>query len=399
MVEVVEELAAVREEIDTADGPGVGRLFLAFFRLGLTAFGGPAIIGQIRSLAVEQRGWLDDAAFTDGVVLSQSIPGGTVIQVATYVGLKVRGVAGAAAAFLGLVLPAFLLMLLFSQFYAASRNIPAVQSVFAGLQVVVVTIVAQAAFSFGKQIVGSFSCCGVAVACAAALSLGADPFLVIVGSALTGTVILREDSAPAAPVVAVHDGRVLPTVLVAALITPIALYLLHRSNPGLCSLSLLMLRVNFLSFGGALSALPLMHHEIVSRGWMDGQAFLDGIALGQITPGPISITGTFIGYFLFGLPGALVTSVATFAPSFLLLIVVEPYFGRLKGSPAFARASRGVACCFVGLLVFVTITFGRGINWDLLRSLLAIGALLALFKKIDLPLIVLAAGVCSMAFL
>ena len=387
------EVAATPEE--SATPPSVRSVFYEFLKLGCTAFGGPAIIAHIRELAVGRKHWLDGERFKDGVILSQSIPGATAMQVAAYVGLKTCGVRGAAAAYVGLGLPAFFLMLILSEFYASSRYVTPVVALFGGLQVIVVAVVAHAALSFGTETARSVRCSGLAIASALLLGYGVNPFLVIVGSAVAGLLMFRDLVIAPAPVGPWGKGQVRRTLATAAVIGVVGLGLLYVTSDRLFSLSLLMLRINFFAFGGGLSSLPLMHHEIVSRGWMESRAFMDGIALGQITPGPISITGTFIGYLLLGLTGAIVATIATFSPSFILLLASEPYFERMKSSQAFARASKGILSCFVGLLCYVTYRFGHDVPWDLARVLLVVAAFGALMRKIDILLIVLVGAIFS----
>ena len=113
--------------------PTVQELFLSFFRLGLTAFGGPAMIAEIRKTAVGKKEWLSEASFRDGTALCQMIPGATAMQAAAYVGLRSRGIGGGAASFIGFGLPACILMLILSALYARAHALPAVVSVFTGL--------------------------------------------------------------------------------------------------------------------------------------------------------------------------------------------------------------------------------------------------------------------------
>ena len=128
----------------------VRSLFLSFLRLGLTAFGGPAMVAYIGELAVKRKKWLDQLTFKTGVALAQSIPGATAMQTAAYVGLRVRGIPGALASYVGFGLPAFLFMVILSSLYAASRDLPWVTSLFHGLQVIVVAVVANATYTFGR---------------------------------------------------------------------------------------------------------------------------------------------------------------------------------------------------------------------------------------------------------
>jgi len=126
---------------------------------------------------------------------------------------------------------------------------------------------------------------------------------------------------------------------------------------------------------------------------------MDGIALGQVTPGPIVITATFVGYIVQSLPGAVVATIAVFTPSFFLVVTLAPLFDRLKSSPYFAKIIEGILASFVGLLLFVLIKFTMVIPWDVLRIVLGVAALVALLRKVDILYVVLVGAVLSVAFL
>ena len=167
-------------------------------------------------------------------------------------------------------------------------------------------------------------------------------------------------------------------------------------GPSLFLLFISFLRMGSTAFGGAFGSVPLMFHEIVeARGWMDAPTFLNGIVLGQFTPGPIVITATFVGYLLYGIPGALVATLAVFSPSFMILIGVAPWFDRLRSSSWFTRAIRGILCSFVGLLFTVTIRFALNVQWGWPHMVVAAGAFLALFFKVDLLWVILAGAAIS----
>jgi chromate transporter len=154
--------------------------------------------------------------------------------------------------------------------------------------------------------------------------------------------------------------------------------------------------IDIFAFGGGFASVPLMFHEIVAvRSWMDAQTFMDGIALGQITPGPIVITATFVGYMVHGLIGAIVATVSVFLPSFLIVVGIVPYFDRVRNSIYFTRASSAVLCSFVGLLLTLIFRFASNIPWDVPRILLTAAALAALLFKIGIIWIVLAGIVIS----
>ena len=154
-------------------------LFFAFLWLGATAFGGPAMVLYIRRLAVERRRWLTADAFDDGVALCQVIPGATAMQSAAYVGLRSRGVAGAATTFVGFGLPSFVFMLTLSAMYSWAPGLPVVVSAFSGLRAVIVGLMANAAVSFGRTSLHRWSHAAIATLAAALFGAGASPILVI----------------------------------------------------------------------------------------------------------------------------------------------------------------------------------------------------------------------------
>ncbi len=378
--------------------PSVATLFLAFLRLGVTCFGGPAMVAYIKDMVVTRKHWLDEETMNDGVVLAQSLPGVIAMDAAAYVGLRLRGIRGAFATYIGFTLPAFLLMLVFTASYMASRSLPRVMSLMAGLQVLVVAIIANATFSFGKSVIRSLRSVIVAVLCAALLLAHISPFIVILLAALLGAVLIRNGAA--APAVVPPRGHAqgrLKQVILLAIPVIAGMVILYFANRKLFGLALLMMNINVFSFGGGYTAVPLMLHEVVNvHHWIPRTMLMDGIALGQVTPGPISITATFIGYVLYGLLGAVVGTVAMYSPCFLLLIAVTPYYDRLKSSAVFARISKGIAASFVGLLLFATVYFAIAVPWDVKRTLLGLVALAALLRKVDIFYVVVIGAAISL---
>jgi len=381
--------------------PTVKGLFVSFFRLGLTAFGGPAMVAQIRELSTRRHQWLDETDFKNGVALCQSIPGATAMQTAAYVGLRVRGVSGAFAAYLGFGLPAFIFMLILSVLYTQFNGLPKFISLFNGLQVIVVAIIFNATYSFGRNIANNYKKILIALLAAISFWFGVSPFMVIIGAGILGMVFLR---ASASSTSVSHEkketqwnARQIAGLLVTFLICFAGLYFI---SPILFNLAAVMLKIDLFAFGGGFASLPLMLHEIVmGRGWLDSKTFMDGIALGQVTPGPIVITATFVGYLVYGLSGAIVATIAIFTPSFFMLIIVAPFFDRLKNSVYFMKAIDGIFVSFVGLLLFVCIKFTTTVPWDIARILLGLAALTALLRKVDILYIVLAGAVISVFIL
>ncbi|MGQ9745382.1 MAG: chromate efflux transporter [Dissulfurimicrobium sp.] len=373
-------------------------LFISFLRLGLTAFGGPAMIAHIKELSVRRKGWLDDKTFNDGITLCQAIPGATAMQMAAYVGLKTRGIPGALASYLGFGLPAFFLMLALSAGYMKTMGISWTISLFAGLQVIVVAIVANSTFVFGRSILKNHKGIFIAAMSAALFWRGVNPFLVVIGSGMAGAFLFRDIGGASQPSYSKNDSFMIKRAVKVCTAMAAGLAVLYATDSRLFNLALLMMKIDMFAFGGGFASLPLMLHEIVSvRKWLDSKTFMDGIALGQVTPGPIVITATFVGYLLYGIAGSVVATIAIFTPSFVVLTVSAPIFDRMKTSGYFMSVSMGILSSFVGLLFYVTLKFASVVPWDIMRMLLMLAALAALFKKIDIFYIVIAGAAVSLA--
>lgn len=282
----------------SAQQVSVSSLFLEFLRLGLTAFGGPAMVAYIRDLAVRKKCWLSEEAFADGAALCQSIPGATAMQTAAYVGLRVGGTAGSLAAFVGFGLPAFVFMVVLSGFYTVSRDIQPVASAFRGLHVIVVALIANAVVTFGRSSIKTWRDAILACGAATFLFFRGSPILAIVAAAGVAALLYRDASLPMKAVQTGHRSRpTLRLVLPVLIAGGAALATLFVTNRQMFDLATVMVKVDLFAFGGGFASVPVMLHQVVDvRNWMDSRTFMDGIALGQVTPGPIVITVTFVGY-------------------------------------------------------------------------------------------------------
>ncbi len=379
--------------------PRPGSIFLAFLRIGATAFGGPAMVPYIGGLAVRRR-WLSREEFAEGVALCQSIPGATAMQTAAFVGLRAAGPRGAIAAYAGFGLPAVALMIAASAAYARALDLAVFQSTFRGLRAVIVALIANAAFMFARRHVRSWVDGLVALGCAAALYLGLNPVAAIAGAIAIELLLQRRR--PAATPGAFQErfpgaARAAARIALGGLVlTPV----LFALAPRLGALALVCVKIDAVAFGGGFASIPLMFHEMVEvRHWVPAMTFIDGIALGQVTPGPIVVTTTFVGYQFAGLAGALVATVAVFFPSFLLVVAVAPWFDRLRARPWFAPALRGALLSFVGLLVFVTYGIARTLHWNFAAGALSVVAFVALRAGVSVPLVVLASAVAAVVLM
>jgi chromate transporter len=184
--------------------------------------------------------------------------------------------------------------------------------------------------------------------------------------------------------------------LIAAVLTVTLLAGPRLWAPALAELNLTLMKLGALAFGGGFTLVPLIQHEVVEdRGWLTTREFIDGIALGQVTPGPIVITATFVGYRIAGFAGAVGSTVAVFLPSFLVLMVALPHYDRIKGLRTVRWMIQGVLAAFIALLLSVLVEFGRASLVDWKTVGLATATAIALWWKIDLLLIVAGAAILS----
>jgi len=389
--------ATLTEQPATMSTPHCRRLFADFFLLGATAFGGPAIIAQMRRLSVVQRHWMSASEFDEGIALSQALPGATAMQCAAYAGLRLRGFRGALASFVGLGLPAFLLMLAASVGYPHAAGLLTAQATLRGLRVAVVAIVAWSALGFARTQTRTSADLIFVGLSTLLLLLGCHPVLVVGVTAVAG--LLRSgqrEAVPVLPPAAPIGGHLVKWVGLLMLAATCGVGVLLLTAPSLALLGLAMMKIDMVAFGGGFAALPLMQDEFVtSSAAVAASTFMDGIAFGQVTPGPIVVTATFIGYQIHGLPGAIVATAGIFFPSFTLVVAVGPWFERLQRNPRFRSATKAASLAFVGLLVSVTLRLARSLPWTTGHVLLALAALAGLRVGIKTYWIVFACGLLA----
>jgi chromate transporter len=376
------------------ENPSCFELFLSFFWIGLTGFGGLAMTAHIRKHIVDKRKWLDANTFDSGLALCQVIPGAIVMQLSAYVGLKIKGVRGAVISFIGFGLPAFLIMLILSVLYKQSKNITGVELVLNGLRVVIVAIVANAAYIFGQKNFKNVNDWIIAVIAAGLFLTKLHPFLVLLIASLLGIVLTKKDFASTGKL---SKARTFKFFLIILLVVAVCSTMLFFVNKEYFTLATIMLRIDLFSFGGGLAAMPIMFHELVDLfGWFDKKTFMDGVILGQVTPGSIIIAATFFGYMHFGAIGSIIATVCVFTPSFLILMGIIPFFDKLSSYPQFNKVINGILCSFVGLLTVVTYRFAIDIKWDFVNLLFTGVAFVLLARKVDVIWVILGGVLISL---
>jgi chromate transporter len=389
--------------MSTHERPGLARLFFSFLVLGMTAFGGPAMVPFIRRMAVKRRGWITAESFDLGVATAQFLPGATAMQVAAYVGYRVRGVGGAVAAYLGFGLPAFGLMLGLSAIYFHARDAALAEAAFRGFKAVVTALVLSSALDFARSYLRSPLAAALALVAGVAFFLGGNPILILLAVCAVAALAFPREAArgdavaepePAAAVPGGAWSHVGPALQVAA--APLAvLALLAWLRPDLFSLAVLMAKIDCFAFGGGYVSLPLMLHEVTSRGIMGEAMFMDAVALGQITPGPIIITAAFVGYWMSGVLGAAVGAAFVFTPSLLLLLLAVPWADRLSRSAVARRVLAGSLVTLVGLMAAIGLRFGLAVAWGPAEIFVGVGALLALRLRVNVLWVVGGGGLVS----
>ena len=370
----------VRAEPEGLGRPRVGlwSLFLSYLRIGAMAFGF-AILAEMRALVKRER-WLSEPELNEGIALVQLYPGPVMVDLTAYVGYRLRGVTGALAATAGFVLPSFVLMVALSAIYFALGAIWWVRPLFLGLEALVVGVVVQMMMDFGAQNVRGREEAVIAAAAFAALLLRLNAVLIVLVALAAGALLLRppeSGGAAAANQPAVSPGRLRApwsevAVALVVVASAVGFFVLGGS---LGALGLSFLKIGAVAFGNGMTIMPLLQAEAVNaHGWLTLREFADGIALGQVTPGPFLITAAFVGYKLYGVVGAAVGTFAIFAPSFVMTLLFAELFGQIRHHVVVRGAVRGVLASFVGLLAVVALQLGQLALVGPAQIILAVGA-------------------------
>lgn len=339
-------------------------------------------MAQLRR-AILRKGWLSDEELQESLAFCQLLPGSLVTQLAAHVGWRLRRGPGAAVALTTYMLPAFLLMTALSAIYFRFGQVTAIATGLKGLRAATVGIVAWATFSLARIALKEWRALIIALAATAAFLLDANIVLVLLLAGGIGMVALPRESLPTTGVMTRRDrAETRRALLWAGSITMALAGLIVAARwwaPFYPALGAAFVKINLLAFGGGYTAAPLMYDAAVRQhAWVSAPEFVDGLTLGQVTPGPVIITATFIGYKLGGLAGALFSTLCVFLPSAVLLVVLAPEVQRLRRLRAVTRLIGGLLAAFIGMLLFVLWQVaGAGIV-DLLTCAIALGSIVSL---------------------
>jgi chromate transporter len=401
-------LTATTDETASSSFRDLLRYFLG---LGTWGFGGPiATVGYMQRDLVESRRWMDRSTFLDGVALGQTMPGPLAAQVAMWVGYVRRGALGALAVAAAFIAPSLLFVLAISAAYRHYEGLDVVTWLFRGVAPVVIAIIAIAAYKLaritdqrdlrlwaisagvcvltavtGSEIAPVFIGCGLLM-----LLIDAPPRMLDVRRLLR--LRGRRDEGPVA---------VLPLVGLLVARRSTSWLVLTASGGVLASVFLFFLITGATVFGSGLAILPVLRAGIVEQHhWLTNRQLLDGLSVGLLTPGPVVIAATFLGYQIAGLAGAAVATVGIFTPIYAGVVIPGRWFVRHRQHPQIQAFVRGATAAAAGAIAGAVIVLGRQIIVDVRSAVLAGAALLILVRfKVKEPILVAAGAVIGLLFL
>jgi chromate transporter len=387
----MKEVATATQSQQEQNQISLFHIFSAFFKMGLTAFG-PALAAEAKKNIVKRKKWLNEQEFLNGLALAQFIPGATFVTLTIFMGYRMRRLAGAVASFTGFILPPAALMILLSYLYFTYSNLALVATAFRGLNAIVVALIVNAILDLGRSAIKDWQSLLVAAASLAVAWFNQSVFLIILFAAVLSIIVYlpwkKEPPVKSAPVSSeVFPWREIAIILAVA----VGIAGLSALYPVLLQLENAFFWIGFLVFGNGFTMIPMIQQQVVNvHHWLNLDQFTAGIALGQITPGPILITAAFIGYKVAGVLGAIVATLAIFYHCFVMIIPIMPIYAKIKDNPWVKAIFKGLVASFIGLMVVVVIGMGRNSLTDYATASLSIVALAVLrLTKVDVLLVVL----------
>ena len=365
-------------------------------KLGTVGFGGPvALVGYMHRDLVEQRQWISEADYKEGLTLAQLMPGPLAAQLAIYLGYVHFGNLGATLAGVAFVLPSFLMVVALGAAYTAYGGLPWMQAVFYGVGAAVIGIIALSAYKLTTKSVGKDRLLWVIYLAAAVVTVVLESeivWLFLAGGLVYWLVKAppkkwwRMDGAALAFAVGEHANTA------SALATTV-------DWPTLGQIALFFGEAGAFVFGSGLAIVPFLYGGVVNgHQWLTERQFVDAVAVAMITPGPVVITVGFIGYLISGLAGAVVAALATFLPCYLFTIIPAPYFRKHGKRPGIVAFVDGVTAAAVGTIAGAVIVLGKRSIVDVPTAIIMAITLLLLWKakKIPEPVIVLLAALAGL---
>src|SRR5262245_21331994 len=355
----------------------------SLFKLGATSYGGPAIMGIMQAELQERRRWVSKERFVEGLAVANMLPGATATQLGIFPGYARAGWCGGLGGGLCFLMAAYVMLLALTIAYASLGLTPIARGALYALRPVVLALFAVAVYRLAKSTAGTVTelAIGVAAALASAgTSLGIVAVLILAGCA--GRLLLQPKK-PGLPV------RVLSSTLVFVILS--APWWLNTSafrwsaagripNPNsLLDLGTYFLTLGAFTIGGGLTMIAFIQDQVVAQfGWLTPREFIDGLALGQLTPGPVLMIAAYVGYKVAGIAGATVAATAAFLPSFIIMLVILPVLDRIRQLAWMRAVMRGMGPAVIGVLAVSLVRLAPAALPDLFAVIILIATLAAL---------------------
>jgi chromate transporter len=379
-------------------------LAMLFLRIGCTSIGGfMAMVSMTQNVIVERRRLLPASDLLDGLAMASVLPGPVAINVVAYTGYRLRGVAGAAVAMLCAVLPAFLCITALGGLYFRFGSMDAVRPLFLGVTPAIVAVVLAAGCRLWRSAVHDWRQAALGTVAALALTIlpGLPTTLTVMTiAAAVGLMCFRPAAQPVPPVATAAAESMpslpparRPGVILAALL-PLAWLSSSGAHGILFKLAAVFAGMSLMTFGGGYVFIPLLQHTVVDTyGWLRPQQFIDGLALTQLSPGPVMISSAFVGMKVAGVAGAAAASAGMFIPSAILMVAASGAMRRARHSVTLQAALCGVRATLAGMVFSAALTIARLAAPVWMSAFLCVLALVALVRfRIDAAWIVAAAA-------
>ena len=376
----------------TTTEPGrIGELVRYFLRLGCLGFGGPvALVGQMERELVDGKKWLTREQMREAIAICQSLPGPLAIQVGVYISYLRGGFWGAWAGGWAFILPNFIIVAALGALYVYLGDLQPVTAVFYGVSPAVIALILHSCYRLAKLGMEDWLQWAIAAVClAVTVILQAEVALLFIGAGIVGILYYGSlfKRTPAALAV---------TAPVLAQLAPSASASISGSILG--KLLLFFLKAGSLTFGSGLVIVPFLEQGLVQQfGWLDQRQFLIAVAIGMISPGPVVITATFVGYLVAGFWGSLVSTIGIFLPSFLFVLIAAPLLARHRANLNVQGFVKGAYAAAIGTILGACILLGRIAVGDWLTAAIGIVSLAVLFRwKVSNPLLIAVTAVIGL---
>lgn len=366
----------------TPSAATLGALARTFLTLGTIGFGGPAAhIALMREEVVRRRGWLSDQQFLDMLGATNLIPGPNSTEMSMHVGSVRAGLPGLIVAGACFIAPAAIIVGALASLYVRYGTTPEAGWVLYGIKPVIIAIVLQALWGLARTALRTPFLALIAASALALYLAGINELAVLAAAGIAAFVLLRRTVLAGVALLALPAGAA-------------------AASFSLAKMFLLFLKTGSVLYGSGYVLLAFLRGDFVHRlGWLTDRQLIDAIAIGQVTPGPVLTTATFVGYLLAGVPGAALATLGIFLPGFIFVALSHPVIPRLRQSPTAAALLDGVNAASLGLMAGVTIQLGRTALVDVWTILIAVGAAIVFLRtRVNSAwLIVLAAGIGLLA--